>query len=85
MATKKASSKASSKAPKKEAGVIDIQLTPEQREQIKRESKGQLDLSTLRLRPDLNLRLQELGTAIGGDRARVAQGVLNGAGGLWWA
>jgi hypothetical protein len=72
------------KAPKPEPGVIDIQLTDEQREQIKRASKGKLDLTTLRLRPDLNLRLQELGTVIGAG-AKVSQGVLNGAGGLWWA
>lgn len=72
------------KKPKPEPGVIDIELTPEQRELIKRQSKGKLDISTLRLRPDLNLRLQELGTTLGGG-ARFAQSVLNGAGGLWWA
>jgi hypothetical protein len=77
MATKKASSKAT-----KETGVIDIELTPEQRAQIKRESKGKLDISTLRLRPDLNLRLNELTNVV---RLRTAQGVLNGAGGLYWA
>jgi hypothetical protein len=64
--------------------VIDIQLTPEQREQIKKQSKGKIDIATLRLRPELNLRLQELSTSLGGG-ARVAQSVLNGAGGLWWA
>ena len=80
MATKKAASK----KPKPEAGVIDIELTPEQRAQIKRQSKGKVDISTLRLRPDLNLRLQELGIVIGGGE-RIRQGVLNGAGGLWWA
>ena len=72
------------KKPKPEAGVIDIELTAEQREYIKKQSKGKLDLTTLRLRPDLNLRLQELGVAIGGGE-RIRQGVLNGAGGLWWA
>ena len=81
MATKRTTS---TKKPKPEAGVIDIELTPEQREQIKRQSKGKLDISTLRLRPDLNLRLQELGAVIGGGE-RIRQGVLNGAGGLWWA
>ena len=80
MATKKAAYK----APKAEPGVIDIQLTPEQREQIKKQSKGKIDIATLRLRPELNLRLQELSTSLGGG-ARVAQSVLNGAGGLWWA
>lgn len=79
-----AAKKTSSKAPKKEAGVIDIALTPEQQEQIKRESKGKVDISTIRLRPDLNLRLQELSTALGGG-LRVRQTVLNGQGGLWWA
>lgn len=74
----------STKKPKPEAGVIDIELTPEQREQIKRQSKGKLDISTLRLRPDLNLRLQELATVLGGG-ARIRQEILNGAGGLWWA
>lgn len=74
------------KKPKAEAGVIDIELTDEQRELIKKQSKGKLDISTLRLRPELNLRLQDLTAVIGGaDRARFAQGVLNGAGGLWWA
>ena len=74
------------KKPKPEPGVIDIELTPEQREQIKRQSKGKLDITTLRLRPDLNLRLQELTTVLGGQaRSRLSQGVLNGAGGLWWA
>lgn len=85
MAAKKA---AATKKPKAEAGVIDIELTPEQRDLIKKQSKGKLDISTLRLRPELNLRLQELTTVLGGGaeaRARVAQGVLNGAGGLWWA
>jgi hypothetical protein len=81
MATKRTTS---TKKPKPEAGVIDIELTPEQRAQIKRQSKGKLDISTLRLRPDLNLRLQELTTVLGGG-AKVQQGVLNGAGGLWWA
>lgn len=80
MATKKTSSK----ALKAEPGVIDIELTPEQQEQIKRASKGKLDLTTIRLRPDLNLRLRELGNTIG-DARLVAQGVLNGAGGLYWA
>jgi len=78
-----ATRKAASKAAKPEPGVIDIELTPEQREQIKRETKGKLDLSTLRLRPDLNLRLQELTTVL--SRSRVQQGVLNGEGGLYWA
>jgi hypothetical protein len=64
--------------------VIDIQLTPEQTEQIKRQSKGKLDVTTLRLRPELNLRLQELSTTIGAG-ARIKQSVLNGAGGQWWA
>ena len=84
MATKRTTS---TKKPKPEAGVIDIELTPEQRDLIKRQSKGKLDISTLRLRPDLNLRLQELTTLLGGEafRLRVQQGVLNGAGGLWWA
>ncbi|PYQ30348.1 MAG: hypothetical protein DMF56_05910 [Acidobacteria bacterium] len=83
MATKRAASK----APKAEPGVIDIQLTPEQAAQIKRETKGKVDITALRLRPDLNLRLQELTTVLGGAdaRARFAQSVLNGAGGLWWA
>jgi len=81
MAAKRATS---TKKPKPEAGVIDIELTPEQREQIKRQSKGKLDIATLRLRPDLNLRLQELGTVLG-DAARIRQSVLNGAGGLYWA
>src|SRR5262249_12309765 len=66
----------------KEPGVIDIELTPEQRAQTKRETNGKLDLSTLRLRPDLNLRLQELTNVVG---LRTSQGVLNGAGGLYWA
>jgi hypothetical protein len=78
MATKKASSKAA----KADAGVIDIQLTAEQRAQIKRESGGKLDISTLRLRPDLNLRLNELTNVVA---LRSSQGVLNGAGGLYWA
>ena len=81
MATKRATS---TKKPKPEAGVIDIELTPEQRELIKRQSNGKVDITTLRLRPDLNLRLQELTTVLGAG-ARVSQGVLNGAGGLWWA
>jgi hypothetical protein len=81
MATKRTTS---TKKLKPEAGVIDIELTPEQREHIKRQSKGKLDISTLRLRPDLNLRLQELTTLLGG-KAKIQQGVLNGAGGLWWA
>lgn len=72
------------KKPKPEPGVIDIELTPEQRESIKRQSKGKVDISTLRLRPDLNLRLQELTTVLGAG-TRVKQTVLNGAGGLWWA
>ena len=78
MATKKAKSKAA----KAEPGVINIELTPEQRAQIKRESGGKLDVSTLRLRPDLNLRLNELTNVVS---LRSAQGVLNGAGGLYWA
>ena len=85
MATKRATS---TKKPAPEAGVIDIELTPEQQELIKKQSKGKLDITTLRLRPDLNLRLQELATVLGGGEAarlRVQQGVLNGAGGLWWA
>jgi hypothetical protein len=81
MATKRTTA---TKKPKPEAGVIDIELTPEQREHIKRQSKGKVDISMLRLRPDLNLRLQELTTVLGGGE-RVSQGVLNGAGGLWWA
>jgi len=80
---------AKSKAPKAEAGVIDIQLTPEQSAQIKKETKGKVDITTLRLRPELNLRLQDLTAVLGGGgadaRARFAQSVLNGAGGLWWA
>ena len=80
MATKRATSK----KPKPEACVIDVELTPEQREQIKRQSKGKLDISTLRLRPELNLRLQELTTVINA-RPNLRQGVLNGAGGLYWA
>jgi hypothetical protein len=83
MATKSKASKAS-RAPKAEPGVIDIQLTPEQIEQIRRQSKGELDLTTLRLRPELNLRLQELNTVLGAG-ARIRQTVANGAGGLWWA
>jgi hypothetical protein len=81
MATKRTTS---TKKPKPEAGVIDIELTPEQRELIKQQSKGKLDISTLRLRPELNLRLQELTTVLGAG-ARIRQSVLNGAGGLWWA
>jgi len=80
MATKKAPSK----AMKQEPGVIDIELTPEQREKIKRASKGTLDITTLRLRPDLNLRLQELTTVLGAGE-RIRQLVLNGQGGLYWA
>jgi hypothetical protein len=83
MATKRAASKAP-KPPKPEPGVIDIQLTPEQTEQIKRQSKGKLDITTLRLRPELNLRLQDLSTTLGAG-ARIKQSVLNGAGGQWWA
>jgi hypothetical protein len=74
----------STRKPKPEAGVIDIALTPEQREHIKRQSKGKLDISTLRMRPDLNLRLRELTTVLGGG-ARIRQEILNGAGGVWWA
>jgi len=80
MATKRTTS---TKKPKPEAGVIDIELTPEQREHIKRQSKGKLDISTLRLRPALNLRMQEL-AAVVGDGARVRQTILNGAGGQYW-
>ena len=76
--------RASTRKPKPQAGVIDIELTPEQREHIKRQSKGKLDISTLRLRPDLNLRLHALTNVLGGG-ARIRQAVLNGAGGLWWA
>ncbi len=74
----------SAKKPKPEAGVIDIELTPEQREQIKRQSKGKVDISTLRLRPELNLRLSELTTVLGSG-ARVNQSVANGSDGTWWA
>ena len=79
MATKKAASK----KPKPEAGVIDIELTAEQREYIKKQSKGKLDLTTLRLRPDLNLRLHELTTVLGVGR-RIRQSVANGSDGTWW-
>ena len=81
MATKRTTS---TKKPKPEAGVIDIELTPEQREQIKRQSKGKLDLTTLRLRPGLNLRLQELTTVLGAGE-RIRQTVANGSDGTWWA
>jgi hypothetical protein len=81
MATKRTTS---TRKPKPEAGVIDIELTPEQRADIKRQSKGKLNISTLRLRPDLNLRLHEL-RAVFGRGARIRQEILNGAGGLWWA
>lgn len=81
MATKKAS-----KPPKAEAGVIDIQLTPEQSDQIKRQSGGKLDIATLRLRPELNLRLQELSTTLSarvGAGLRIRQTIANGGGSYW--
>lgn len=81
MAAKK---KPSTKKPKPEKGVIDIELTPEQRELIQRQSNGTLDLTTLRLRPDLNLRLQELTTVLGAS-AIIRQSVANGSDGTWWA
>lgn len=80
MATKRATS---AKKPKPKAGVIDIELTPEQREQIKRQSKGKVDVSTLRLRPELNLRLNELTTVLGVG-TRISQAVANGSDGTWW-
>jgi hypothetical protein len=81
MATKK---KAATKKPKAEKGVIDLELTPEQRELIQRQSNGALDLTTLRLRPDLNLRLAELTTVLGAS-AIIRQSVANGSDGTWWA
>jgi len=79
-----ATKKAAAKAPKAEPGVIDIQLTPEQTAQLEQQSGGKLsDITTLRLRPELNLRLQELSTALGAGE-RIRQSVANGGGGLWW-
>lgn len=73
----------SAKKPKPKAGVVDIELTPEQREQIKRQTKGKVDISTLRLRPELNLRLNELTTVLGVG-SRISQVVANGSDGTWW-
>jgi hypothetical protein len=39
---------------------VTIRLTPEQREQIRRASNGRSRISTLRLQPDLDLRLRTL-------------------------
>src|SRR3954469_328558 len=78
MATKTAAPK----APKREPGVIDIQLTAEQREQLKRQSKGTLDISALRLRPELNLRLYELSVVLGAG-LKIRQGIANGGGSYW--
>ena len=73
----------SAKKPKPKAGVVDIELTPEQREQIKRQTKGKVDISTLRMRPELNLRLNELTTVLGVG-GRISQPVANGSDGTWW-
>lgn len=71
-----------SRTPKSESGVIDIELTPEQREQIKRRSKGGLHIAVLRLRPELNLRLRELTGALGVD-PKLLQGIANSGGQYW--
>lgn len=83
MAAKKKATSTKKAKLKAEKGVIDIELTPEQQELIKRQTNGAVDITTLRLRPDLNLRLQELTTVLGaGDR--IPQSVANGSGGTWW-
>ncbi|HYC92359.1 MAG TPA: hypothetical protein VEO54_24330 [Thermoanaerobaculia bacterium] len=79
-----AKKKPATKKPKAEKGVIDIELTPEQQELIQRQSNGALNLTTLRLRPDLNLRLQELTTVLGASSI-TKQSVANGSDGTWWA
>ena len=81
MAAKKSASK---KKPKAEKGVIDIELTAEQQESIRRQSNGAMAISTIRLRPDLNLRLAELTNVIRSS-ADVKQTVANGSDGTWWA
>jgi hypothetical protein len=69
-------------APKSEPGVIDIRLTSEQCEQIKRQSKGKIDVTFFRLRPEMNLRLQDL-TRVIDAKLRPAQSIANG-GGVYW-
>jgi hypothetical protein len=61
MATKRSTSKPAEQEP----DVITVELTPEQQALIQRQSKGKVKISTLKLRPDLNLRLQELTIALG--------------------
>lgn len=78
MATKSAAPK----APKSQPGIIDIKLTPEQSELIKRQSNGKLDIATFRLRPELNLRLQEL-TRVIDSKVKPAQSIANGGGSYW--
>ena len=78
MATKSGASK----APKPEPGVIDIKLTPEQSELIKRQSKGKIDVAMFRLRPELNLRLQDL-TRVIDAKLKPAQSIANGGGTYW--
>ena len=81
MAAKKSAAK---KRAKREKGVVDIELTAEQQESIRDQTGGALDISTIRLRPDLNLRLAELANDIRSS-ADTKQNVANGSDGTWWA
>jgi len=78
MATKRSKSKVAEQEP----GVITIELTPEQQEQIRRQSKGNLKIGTLKLRPGLNLRLQELTTTLGAG-LKIRQTIANGPDTYW--
>ena len=77
-----ATNSTASKAPKSEPGVIDIKLTSEQCELIKRQSKGKIDVTMFRLRPELNLRLQDL-TRVIDSKLNTAQSIANGGGSYW--
>ena len=78
MAAKRSTSKAAAQEP----GVITVELTPEQQAQIQLQSKGKVKITTLKLRPDLNLRLEELTEALGVGK-KIKQKVAMGP--TYWA